>query len=90
MDAHVYTALFFVVVFTTFVAYALNSWGLRHVNPSVVGSYIYIQPLAGTLIAVGSGKYTLHWQQVIFGLLIMSGVYLVSVNRSKPIMEDRV
>jgi drug/metabolite transporter (DMT)-like permease len=80
----------FIVVFTTFMAYALNSWGLQHVKASVVGSYIYIQPLAGTLIAVSTGKYALHWEQIIFGLFIFAGVYLVSHTRHAVKPEDRV
>jgi drug/metabolite transporter (DMT)-like permease len=38
----------FVVVMVTFVAYLLNTWALRHVNPGVVGTFIYLQPLLAT------------------------------------------
>jgi drug/metabolite transporter (DMT)-like permease len=38
-------AIAFVVVLVTFVAYLLNTWALRHVNPGVVGTYIYLQPV---------------------------------------------
>ncbi|MDQ3073435.1 MAG: DMT family transporter [Bacteroidota bacterium] len=68
----------FVTVFTTFIAYALNAWALQHVSASVVGSYIYLQPLLGTIIAIASGKYLLHWQQVIFAIMILTGVYMTS------------
>jgi drug/metabolite transporter (DMT)-like permease len=42
----------FVVVMVTFVAYSLNTWALRFVNPSVVGSYIYLQPVLAMAFAL--------------------------------------
>ena len=42
-------SIFFVIVFVTFIAYLLNTWALRVVNPSVVGTYIYLQPVLATL-----------------------------------------
>ncbi len=38
-------ALAFVVVMVTFVAYLLNTWALARVSPTVVGTYIYLQPV---------------------------------------------
>ena len=36
----------YVVIGTTFMAYLLNIFALRHVQPTVVSIYIYLQPLA--------------------------------------------
>lgn len=68
----------FVVVGTTFIAYVGNAWALSHVKSSIVGSYIYLQPVFATLIAVGTGNYTLTFLHIIFGIMIFAGVYLVS------------
>jgi len=38
-------AIAFVVLLVTFVVYLLNTWALRRVEPSVVGTYIYLQPV---------------------------------------------
>jgi len=38
-------AIGFVVLFVTFIAYLLNTWALRRVEASVVGTYIYLQPI---------------------------------------------
>lgn len=35
----------FVVLVVTFLAYLLNTWALRRVDPGVVGAYIYLQPV---------------------------------------------
>lgn len=42
-------SLAFVVVMVTFVAYLLNTWALRIVQPSVAGTFIYLQPLLALL-----------------------------------------
>lgn len=72
-----WTAIAFTLICTTFIAYLLNSYALKHVASSVVGSYVYLQPVLGTMIAVGTGKYILHFEQAIYAILIFGGVYLV-------------
>lgn len=84
-------ALLFVVVMVTFVAYLLNTWALGVVSPSVVGTYIYMQPLLAALftwvfVQVGAdrlgipGRYdaTLGWPQLLCAAAIFTGVHLVS------------
>ena len=71
-------AIGFTVIFTTFIAYLLNAYALKRVSSSVVSSYVYLQPVLGTFIAVYSGKYTLHLWQVAYAFMIFAGVYLVS------------
>ena len=68
----------YVIIFSTFVVYLLNVWALRYVNSSVVGIYIYLQPIFSTIIAVSFRNDPLHVETVFYSLLIMSGVYLVS------------
>ena len=87
----VYLALGFVVVMVTFVAYLLNTWALRILQPSVVGMYIYLQPLLAVVVTwlfmrIGSdriglpGQYdaTLGVVQLVCALAIFTGVYIVS------------
>lgn len=87
----VWTALGFVVVVVTFVAYLLNTWALRFVSPSVVGTYIYMQPLLATLLSwlfmrigpehiglPGSYDVALGLPQLLCGAAIFLGVHLVS------------
>lgn len=68
----------FVVVATTFLAYLLNMYSLKHLSPSVVSSYIYLQPVLATFIALYLGKDQLTVIKVISTILIFAGVYLVS------------
>lgn len=45
LELRQWIAIAFVVLLVTFVAYLLNTWALRRVEPSVVGTYIYLQPV---------------------------------------------
>jgi len=72
-------ALVFVVVGVTFVAYLLNTWALRHVDPGVVGTFIYLQPvLAATLGAFMGGPMPQGPWPWIGAAAIFTGVHLVT------------
>lgn len=73
-------ALVFVVIGTTFFAYLLNAWALNFVNPSLVGYYIYLQPVFSTVIAVVFWDDLLSFTQVANAALIFLGVFLVSYS----------
>lgn len=81
----IWWALVFVILGATFIAYLANNWALQHVQPSVVGIYIYLQPFLASLIAVGLGKDQLTLDKVFPGLLILLGVYLVSKKRKEAV-----
>jgi drug/metabolite transporter (DMT)-like permease len=83
-DSGIWAAFFFVVVGTTFLAYLFNILGLKQLNPSVVSSYIYSQPLIATLVALILGQDELSIVKVVSAILIFAGVYLVSIRKTKP------
>lgn len=74
----VWMAIAYVLLCTTFLAYLLNAVALKLVSPSVVSIYIYLQPVLATTIALLLGKDALSTVKVAAGLLIFSGVFLVS------------
>jgi drug/metabolite transporter (DMT)-like permease len=77
-----FIALAFVVLGATFFAYLFNIYGLTHLNPSVVGAYIYMQPVYAAIIAMIFLGETLTWQKIVAAVLIFSGVYLANrVNK---------
>ncbi len=75
----IWLSILFLIVMATFLTYLLNGWALRYVNSSVVGTYIYLQPVLATLIAVTLGKDLLTVEKTVYTLFIFIGVYLVSV-----------
>ncbi|TAL62790.1 MAG: EamA/RhaT family transporter [Bacteroidetes bacterium] len=71
----------FVIVFTTFVAYLLNTLALKELSPSIASAYIYMQPFLTALLTIFIfGNDTLTWEKVFSALLIFAGVYLVSMQ----------
>jgi drug/metabolite transporter (DMT)-like permease len=76
----VWASIAYVLVGTTFFAYLLNAYALKHVNASVVSIYIYLQPLVATVIALSIGKDQLDLVKAGSGCLIFIGVFLVSRN----------
>ncbi|QKX04917.1 EamA family transporter [Aquimarina sp. TRL1] len=85
-----WTALFYVVLGPTFLAYLLNMFALKHVKPTVSSSYIYVQPaVAMILVAIVSYmipdslyKGDITASKLLCCGLIIIGVYLISSNRS--------
>lgn len=75
----------FVILFTTYFCYLFNIYGIKHVSPTIVSTYIYLQPILTSFIAVISGREKLDLFIIISSILIFSGVYLVSVSMPKKI-----
>jgi drug/metabolite transporter (DMT)-like permease len=81
LPTEVYVSLAYIILATSVIAYVINVWALRRVNPSLVGYYIYLQPLFATLIAVVFFDLIFGWHEMIYAVLIFAGVYLVSVRK---------
>lgn len=77
-SAEIWWKFGFVIVATTFLTYLFNIYGLKRLSPSVVSTYIYLQPLIAALFAISLGKDSFTWIKFVAAVLIFSGVYLVS------------
>lgn len=73
----------FVIICTTFIAYLFNIFGLKHLSPSVVSTYIYTQPLVATLVALILQKDPLDPEKIFFAIAIFAAVYLVSIRKDR-------
>lgn len=78
MTPLVWCSIGFVVLFTTFTAYLLNIYALKNTSSSLVGIYIYSQPIFATLISILMGKQELSRLTVLAAILIFSGVFLAN------------
>lgn len=67
----------FIVFFTTFITYLFTMYALGKVSPTVVSSYIYLQPILTALIASFQGIEKLTIMKIIYGLMIFIGVFLI-------------
>ena len=76
------SAIAFVVLGATFLAYLFNIYGLQHLHASGTGAYIYLQPIFATTVAVLFLHEILSWDKVLAAILIFSGVFLVNRRRT--------
>jgi drug/metabolite transporter (DMT)-like permease len=73
-------SFWFIILGISVGAYWLNAWALKHTRATVVGSYIYLQPLLAALFGLFWGE-KLHPAQLLFGSLVFAGVFMVGKAR---------
>jgi drug/metabolite transporter (DMT)-like permease len=78
-----YAAIGFVVIGATFLAYLFNIYGLSHLQASATGSYIYLQPIFATVVAVIFLDEMITPVKILSAVLIFTGVWLVQRSRWK-------
>jgi len=72
----------FLIIFATFVAYFLIPVGQKHLRPTVVSMYSYLQPIIATVLSVIIGMDTMNWQKLTAIVLVFVGVALVNKSRA--------
>jgi drug/metabolite transporter (DMT)-like permease len=77
----VWLSFIYVLLFTTVLTYLLNAIALSTVQASTASTYIYLQPLLASMIAIFFFDATLEFTKILSGGLIFIGVYLVSSKR---------
>ncbi len=88
IPSNVWWKIGFVVFGATCLTYLLNIFALKHVSPSVSGSYIYTQPILVIIFTILFAKIgwsddyskSITGEKIIYMLLIFSGVYLISLS----------
>jgi drug/metabolite transporter (DMT)-like permease len=74
-------AITYIVLATTVLTYFLINYSLKHLRPTTVSIYIYVQPVVTTITAVIVGMDALGWLNITASVMVFSGVYLVSHER---------
>ena len=69
---------FYVVVFVTVFTFLLNAAAIRHVTPTIVSYYVYIQPVCATLIDSIALNNAPGFLKILAALLILAGVFVVN------------
>jgi drug/metabolite transporter (DMT)-like permease len=80
MDTRIILEVLFIIIFTTFVTYLLNAWAIVKAGPTLVGAYIYLQPILATIIAILLKKDELSMHKILAILLIFAGVFITSTK----------
>ena len=78
----------FIVIGATFLSYMLIVIGQKNLRPTVAGMYNYVQPVVACIIAICWGMDSFNWVKGIAVVLIFSGVYLVTMSRSRKEVEN--
>lgn len=82
-----WAGLGYVVVFGTFLSYLLVVVGQRHLRPTVTGMYNYVQPLVSCIVTIVLGLDHFNAAKGVAVVLIFTGVYLVTISRSRAELE---
>lgn len=87
-DSSNFFAFGFVILMATFLVYLLNAFALKHLPPTTVSVYIYLQPLLVIgftflffYLGMNDFRADLTWKKAMCALFIFIGVYLVSFER---------
>ncbi len=78
-----YLSIGFVAVFATYLGYLLITFGLRRLSPTIVSTYTYTQPVVAAYLASVLGQDRIDFIMIMAGLLIFTGVFIVSRPRAE-------
>lgn len=85
MPLWVYAIVAFVIICTTFMTYLFNIFAMTELKASIIGAFIYVQPIFGIIFALLTGKDSLTLVKIGATALVLIGVYLASKKvRAKP------
>lgn len=76
-------SIVFVLVGTTFSTYLLSIFAIKHLSPSTLSSFIYLQPLIAIIFAVIIGADHLNALKITAGILVFIGVFLVTKKKTE-------
>lgn len=79
----------FLILFSTFIAYFLIPVGQKHLRPTVISLYAYLQPLIATITSIYLGMDHLSWQKVVAAALVFTGVILVNKSRAAKLEDSK-
>ena len=78
---YIWSALAYVIIGTTFLAYLLIAFSMKFVSPGVASFYVYFQPVVASLLAVIMCDEKITTIKIFSALMIFVGVYLVGRRR---------
>lgn len=76
-------ALLYLLFGATFVAFMLIPMALKHIRPTTVSMYNYVQPIIASAIAIAVGQDTFSMQKLLSAVLVFVGVYLVTQSKKR-------
>ncbi len=87
LEPHILWRIGYVLAGATFITYLLIPVALKRIRPTTFSTYNYLQPFIASWVAISIGQDTFSWEKPFAGILIFSGVYLVTISKSRADME---
>lgn len=78
----------YMVICATFLGYLLIPIGQKLLRPTTLSMYNYVQPIMASLVAIFIGIDTFGYEQALAGVLVFSGVYIVTQSKSRAQIEE--
>lgn len=78
----VWASIAYAIIVVTVIVYQLNAWTLVRVNASVVGAFIYLQPIFATLTAILFFQEVFLLKHLLAAAFVFTGVWLVTRQSS--------
>lgn len=82
LPSNQWSALAYILLFGTFLSYLIVPIGQKHLRPTVVAMYNYLQPVTAAAVAILWGLDSFNIVKLIAVVLIFSGVMLVNRSRA--------
>ena len=87
MTLNVYLEIGFVVVGATYIGYTFIQIAQRHLRPTTLSMYNYLQPIVASLVAVQMGIASFGIEKAVAAILVFAGVYIVTQSKSKAQLD---
>lgn len=81
-------AIAFILLGSTFFAYFLIPMAQRRIRPTTIAMYNNLQPVIATSVAIALGMDHFTLDKLVSALLILLGVYFVTMSKSKAELEQ--
>ena len=82
LPSNQWAGLAYILLFGTFLSYLIVPIGQKHLRPTVVAMYNYLQPVTAAAVAILWGLDSFNIVKLIAVVLIFSGVMLVNRSRA--------
>ena len=75
------------VVGATYIGYTFIQIAQRHLRPTTLSMYNYLQPIVASLVAVQMGIASFGIEKAVAAILVFAGVYIVTQSKSKAQLD---
>jgi drug/metabolite transporter (DMT)-like permease len=82
------TALLYLIVFGSVLAFACYSYLLKHVRADTVATHVFVNPLVAVALGAWLAGEQLHPAHLVSGLFILASVSVITLGQRRPAPRD--